>query len=358
MDQQPIRDFVFSQGLRIRTGTGLGVQSLLVRSINVTALPQHIKRLGSRGSGDSCQKLVTSEENGEATRHQVLSVCCCRFFCCCCCGMGVQSKWEPKNKRMLMLHLTDGVQDVRAVEYQPVAQLHLDLIPGCKVIDQRRTRTQKKTNDKSSFVAVSTPTQKKMFTECGTVWCSSQVLEGYGADLEVGLESKATSNSFTSAVCGSRRASEMSPPRSTKKKKKTKSKSPPRDLLAAPASRLLRRLGTHFFFLIFKNVDIVRSTANIVVVNCVVGLSFIVLVCCYGNTDSILGRADEESATRSSLPSFRVAVDVLDPLDFLIWSETEFRLLSTRIPRSLISVRNEEPPFKRNTTKSCCNHEE
>ena len=112
------------------------------------------------------------------------------------------------------------------------------------------------------------------------------------------------------------------------------------------------------FFLIFKNVDIVRSTANIVVVNCVVGLSFIVLVCCYGNTDSILGRADEESATRSSLPSFRVAVDVLDPLDFLIWSETEFRLLSTRIPRSLISVRNEEPPFKRNTTKSCCNHEE
>lgn len=28
--------------------------------------------------------------------------------------------WEPKSKRMLQLYLTDGIQDVTAIEYKPI----------------------------------------------------------------------------------------------------------------------------------------------------------------------------------------------------------------------------------------------
>lgn len=28
--------------------------------------------------------------------------------------------WEPKSKRMLQLFLTDGVQDILAIEYKPI----------------------------------------------------------------------------------------------------------------------------------------------------------------------------------------------------------------------------------------------
>jgi RecQ mediated genome instability protein len=46
----------------------------------------------------------------------------------------IQSKWEPKGQRMLMLHVTDGFQDVQAMEYVPIPQLNLDIIPGCKIL--------------------------------------------------------------------------------------------------------------------------------------------------------------------------------------------------------------------------------
>ncbi|KAJ8673454.1 hypothetical protein QAD02_004716 [Eretmocerus hayati] len=42
--------------------------------------------------------------------------------------------WEPKPKRMLQLFLTDGVQDVLAIEYQPIRFLKDTLDPGCKVL--------------------------------------------------------------------------------------------------------------------------------------------------------------------------------------------------------------------------------
>jgi antitoxin component YwqK of YwqJK toxin-antitoxin module len=31
--------------------------------------------------------------------------------------------WEPKTKRMLQLFLTDGVQDILAIEYKPIKSL-------------------------------------------------------------------------------------------------------------------------------------------------------------------------------------------------------------------------------------------
>lgn len=46
----------------------------------------------------------------------------------------IPSKWEPKSKRMLLLHLTDGSQKIQATEYLPISQLHLDLIPGTKIL--------------------------------------------------------------------------------------------------------------------------------------------------------------------------------------------------------------------------------
>lgn len=46
----------------------------------------------------------------------------------------IPSKWEPKCKRMLLLHLTDGSQNIQAMEYLPISHLHLDLIPGTKIL--------------------------------------------------------------------------------------------------------------------------------------------------------------------------------------------------------------------------------
>nr|XP_050867502.1 recQ-mediated genome instability protein 1-like isoform X1 [Vespula vulgaris] len=42
--------------------------------------------------------------------------------------------WEPKTKRMLLLHLTDGIQDISAIEYKTISSLHDTLLPGYKVM--------------------------------------------------------------------------------------------------------------------------------------------------------------------------------------------------------------------------------
>ncbi|KAL2731872.1 recQ-mediated genome instability protein 1-like isoform X1 [Vespula squamosa] len=42
--------------------------------------------------------------------------------------------WEPKTKRMLLLHLTDGIQDISAIEYKTISCLHDTLLPGYKVM--------------------------------------------------------------------------------------------------------------------------------------------------------------------------------------------------------------------------------
>ncbi|XP_014226553.1 recQ-mediated genome instability protein 1-like [Trichogramma pretiosum] len=44
------------------------------------------------------------------------------------------SAWEPKPKRMLQLFLTDGLQDVLAIEYKPIRFLKDNLYPGYKVL--------------------------------------------------------------------------------------------------------------------------------------------------------------------------------------------------------------------------------
>ena len=46
----------------------------------------------------------------------------------------IPSKWEPKVKRMLLLELTDGTQVIQAMEYMPINALHLDLLPGTKIL--------------------------------------------------------------------------------------------------------------------------------------------------------------------------------------------------------------------------------
>jgi len=46
----------------------------------------------------------------------------------------IPSKWEPKGKRMLQLELTDGAQVIQAIEEVLIPQLHLDLIPGTKIL--------------------------------------------------------------------------------------------------------------------------------------------------------------------------------------------------------------------------------
>lgn len=46
----------------------------------------------------------------------------------------IPSKWEPKGRRMLLLQLTDGSQSIQAMEYMPINHLHLDLIPGTKIL--------------------------------------------------------------------------------------------------------------------------------------------------------------------------------------------------------------------------------
>ncbi|KAI4483261.1 hypothetical protein M0804_008316 [Polistes exclamans] len=42
--------------------------------------------------------------------------------------------WEPKPKRMLLLHLTDGLQDVIGIEYKTITSLQDTLIPGYKIM--------------------------------------------------------------------------------------------------------------------------------------------------------------------------------------------------------------------------------
>ena len=46
----------------------------------------------------------------------------------------IPSKWEPKGRRMLRLELTDGSQSIQAIEYKAINHLHLDLIPGTKIL--------------------------------------------------------------------------------------------------------------------------------------------------------------------------------------------------------------------------------
>lgn len=44
-----------------------------------------------------------------------------------------QRPWEAKPTRMLMLQLTDGVQDLQGIEYRPIPALSADLPPGTKL---------------------------------------------------------------------------------------------------------------------------------------------------------------------------------------------------------------------------------
>ncbi|XP_071564805.1 recQ-mediated genome instability protein 1 isoform X1 [Temnothorax nylanderi] len=43
-------------------------------------------------------------------------------------------QWQPKGRRMMQLCLTDGVQDVTAIEYTPLKQITGALLPGYKVM--------------------------------------------------------------------------------------------------------------------------------------------------------------------------------------------------------------------------------
>ncbi|KAM3939082.1 recQ-mediated genome instability protein 1 [Leptodactylus fuscus] len=47
-----------------------------------------------------------------------------------------QHSWESKPSRMLMLQLTDGVQNIQGMEYQTVPLLHAGLPPGTKILLQ------------------------------------------------------------------------------------------------------------------------------------------------------------------------------------------------------------------------------
>ncbi|MBN3314323.1 RMI1 protein, partial [Atractosteus spatula] len=47
-----------------------------------------------------------------------------------------QKPWEAKPLRMLMLQLTDGVQQLQGMEYQPIPDLHANLSPGSKILLQ------------------------------------------------------------------------------------------------------------------------------------------------------------------------------------------------------------------------------
>lgn len=38
------------------------------------------------------------------------------------------TEWEPKGRRMMQLYLTDGVQDLIAIEYTPLKQLSVRLL--------------------------------------------------------------------------------------------------------------------------------------------------------------------------------------------------------------------------------------
>nr|XP_033783811.1 recQ-mediated genome instability protein 1 [Geotrypetes seraphini]XP_033783817.1 recQ-mediated genome instability protein 1 [Geotrypetes seraphini] len=47
-----------------------------------------------------------------------------------------QKPWEVKPTRMLMLMLTDGLQPIQGMEYQPISVLHSNISPGTKVMLQ------------------------------------------------------------------------------------------------------------------------------------------------------------------------------------------------------------------------------
>ncbi|XP_056380054.1 recQ-mediated genome instability protein 1 isoform X2 [Hyla sarda] len=47
-----------------------------------------------------------------------------------------QHSWESKPSRMLMLQLTDGIQNIQGMEYQTVPVLHAGLPPGTKILLQ------------------------------------------------------------------------------------------------------------------------------------------------------------------------------------------------------------------------------
>ncbi|XP_078531935.1 recQ-mediated genome instability protein 1 [Lissotriton helveticus] len=44
-----------------------------------------------------------------------------------------QKPWEARPTRMLMLQLTDGIQQIQGMEYQPVPVLHSNITPGTKM---------------------------------------------------------------------------------------------------------------------------------------------------------------------------------------------------------------------------------
>jgi len=39
------------------------------------------------------------------------------------------TEWQPKGRRMMQLYLTDGVQEVTAIEYTPLKQITVRLFP-------------------------------------------------------------------------------------------------------------------------------------------------------------------------------------------------------------------------------------
>ncbi|XP_063311066.1 recQ-mediated genome instability protein 1 [Pelobates fuscus] len=47
-----------------------------------------------------------------------------------------QKPWETKPNRMLMIQLTDGIQQIQGMEYQPLPMLNCNLPPGTKILLQ------------------------------------------------------------------------------------------------------------------------------------------------------------------------------------------------------------------------------
>ncbi|XP_025995661.1 recQ-mediated genome instability protein 1 isoform X2 [Solenopsis invicta] len=45
-----------------------------------------------------------------------------------------EEEWQPKGRRMMQLCLTDGIQDVTAIEYTPIKQITGTLLPGYKIM--------------------------------------------------------------------------------------------------------------------------------------------------------------------------------------------------------------------------------